>query len=286
MKLPSDIVQLFPPMLGERLVAEAHRYPGAIEEIRCRVGQACTLLTAGSERAMADCVIQASDLDYILERATLFSFHAYAEELRAGFVHTDGGGRIGVCGTITENGLRGISSLTVRIPHEVRDCAKPLLPALTEGELRSTLIVSPPGAGKTTLLRDLIRLLSERGYRVSVADERGEISAMHRRRAQFDLGPYTDVFVGGRKHEACMMLLRAMNPQILAFDEITAEGDIEAALSAVGCGVTLLATAHAADAEGLQRRPLYRRLLQEGVFAQAVEIRNRDGVRSYQVKAL
>ena len=82
------------------------------------------------------------------------------------------------------------------------------------------------------------------------------------------------------------MLLRAMNPQIIALNEITAPEDVEAMLSAAGCGVSLLATAHAGNAQELHRRRLYRNLLREGVFHRAVEIRNVNGKRTYKVVEL
>ena len=67
------------------------------------------------------------------------------------------------------------------------------------------------GAGKTTLLRACIRALSESGQRVSVCDDRGEISAMTQGTAQFDLGPQTDILTGLSKDEGMLLLLRAMN---------------------------------------------------------------------------
>jgi stage III sporulation protein AA len=39
---------------------------------------------------------------------------------------------------------------------------------------------------------------------------------------RLDVGSRTDVIAGCRKPQAVMMLLRAMSPQIVALDEITA----------------------------------------------------------------
>ena len=147
-------------------------------------------------------------------------------------------------------------------------------------------ITGPTGCGKTTLLREIIRQLSVRGLRVALADERGEVAAVYDRVPQFDLGPRTDVMTGGSKAACCMMLLRAMNPQVLAFDEITTPEDIAAMEVAAGCGVQLLATAHALSPQTLRQRGLYQRLLDDGIFRRAVCIRRENGARRYEVEAL
>lgn len=81
-----------------------------------------------------------------------------------------------------------------------------------------------------------------------------------------------------------MMLLRAMNPQIIAMDEITRPEDLNAMREIVGCGVKLIATAHAASYEDLRRRPLYRALMDERIFSEFVLIRTDGQKRSYQLR--
>ena len=144
--------------------------------------------------------------------------------------------------------------------------------------------------GKTTLLRDLIRLLSDGSarpaLRVGVADERGELAGMWNGVPQFDIGRQTDIMDGCPKSVGLLMLLRGMNPQVLSADEITAPEDIEALELASNCGVALVCTAHAAGLEDLRRRPLYRRLLDRGIFGRVVTIRLEEGARRYTVTPL
>ena len=109
---------------------------------------------------------------------------------------------------------------------------------------------------------------------------------MHQGNPQMDVGPRTDVLDACPKALGIPIVLRAMNPQIIAVDEITAQEDLKAMNMAIGCGVGLLATIHAADTAELLRKPLYRQLLENGVFRLAVRILNREGRRCYELEEL
>lgn len=252
----------------------------AVSELRLRRGQAPTWLAGGEERLLPGCgSVTAAQLARVLELCSDASPYAVRDTLRQGFITVPGGVRVGFCGeAVTENGairqLRELTSVCIRIPGEHRGCARSVLRL----PFRSTLLISPPGAGKTTLLRDMIRLLSESGERVGLCDERSEIAAVRDGVPGFDVGCHTDVLSAVPKSEAAMLLLRCMSPTVIAMDEITAPGDAAACRACANCGVSILATAHAASAEELQRRPLYRSLLRENIFALAVLI-CRDGVR-------
>ena len=82
------------------------------------------------------------------------------------------------------------------------------------------------------------------------------------------------------------MLLRAMNPQVLAADEVAGPEDAAALEEAAGCGVALLCTAHAASAEDLLRRPVFRRLVHQGVLSQAVVLTGQGGDRRWTLVPL
>ena len=109
---------------------------------------------------------------------------------------------------------------------------------------------------------------------------------MYRGEPQMDVGSRTDVLDACPKALGIPIVLRAMNPQVIAVDEITARADLRSAVMAAGCGVGLLATIHAADTAELLQRPLYRELLAEGVFQQAVCILSANGERTYRVEEL
>ena len=188
---------------------------------------------------------------------------------------------MGIAGkAVVEDGhvrtVRDLSSLNIRVAHEVKGCAKNVLPYLMDGEtFLDTLLISPPGAGKTTLLRDLIRELScggtwGAGKNVSVVDERSEIAACFGGIAQCDLGPRTDVMDGCPKSEGMLMMLRSMAPQVLAVDEAGGEGEILAMKYGMNCGCRILATVHGADVGDIMKRPAWRELAEAKVFSRYV----------------
>ena len=289
---------LLPPDRRRELDALPADMRERTEEIRLRMGQPLSLVLPEGERPVPGGTrpVGQEDLAAVLEIATQASLHTVLAQLKNGFLTVRGGHRIGVCGTVVLQGgevanLRQISSLAIRIAREVRGTARTVLPRLLDaGVLNSTLILSPPGGGKTTLLRDLVRMISAgegiAPLRVGVADERGELCALYQGRPQLDVGPRTDVLDGCPKQAGLLMLLRGMNPQVLAADEITAPGDISALETAANCGVVLLATAHGRDLDDLCTRPLYRRLLQLGIFRRAVCVTGYGAQRQYQVLPL
>lgn len=288
-------------LLPSRLQAIALALPvprkARAEELRLRINQPLFLTLPEGEAPLPQTRVLRSDLEHVLDRATEYSRYAAAETIRRGYVTAAGGFRIGLCGTALpaadgNEGLRDISSLSVRIPRVHEGSALPVLPELLEeGRPVHTLILSPPGVGKTTLLRDLVRLLSTGSepcppQRVALVDERGELAAVHRGRPQLDVGQHTDVMDACPKYLAVPMLLRAMSPQVIALDEVALEQDVEAVCAAAGCGVTLLATVHAGDLQDLSARPVGRALLSSGIFRRAVIIAGQDGERICRVERL
>lgn len=279
--------RLLPPELRRATETLPPALRARAEELRLRMGQAAALRLPEGERSLGVTVTPAL-LSAVLEKATCASLHAVEDELCRGFVSAPGGVRVGVCGTAVTGpgrevrGLRDVSSLCIRIPRQIRGAGAAVIPTLGDS---SVLILSPPGGGKTTFLRELVRTVSDAGVRVSLADERGELAGMYGGQPSFDLGRCTDVLTAAPKAEAAMALLRAMAPEVVAMDEISAPEDAAAIETLLGCGVRIFATAHAAAGEDLQRRPVYARLAAGGAFQKLVRISGGQP-RRYTVEAL
>lgn len=291
----APVKSALPLKIREELPLSPEEWEG-LEELRLRPGQPVCGVFRSGDRPLTRKSVTVGDLEQTLELASRASLHTVLPQLRQGFLTLRGGHRLGVCGSVQMrdgliHAIEPLSALNLRLAREVPGAGEGLVEALCPGgTFRSTLILAPPGAGKTTLLRDLIRRLSDgegcAPYRVGLADERGEVAALYRGMPQLGVGSRTDVMEGCSKAQALMLLLRGMNPQILAADEITAGADVEAMESAAGCGVGLLCTAHGRDRADMVRRPLYRRLLETGVFEKLLTIRVAEGRRTYQVEEL
>lgn len=270
----------------------------AAEELRLRVGRPAAVVAGEQERPLGPVgdLVTPLDLEELCALAAEHSRYA-SHTLKKGYITLRGGFRAGFCGTaVIKEGevvnLKDISSAAIRISREKRRVAEEAIRKLTAGGgFPNTLILSPPGVGKTTFLRDAVRILGsgDRGIpprRIALMDERGEIAVVHGGVPQMDVGERTDVLEGCPKAEGIFMALRAMNPQIIAVDEITAEEDIRAMTMAANCGVALLATIHARDKAELMRKPLYAELLRAGVFNHAVRIEREGSARRYMVEEL
>ena len=268
--------RILPAAARDALLAMGQTQREALEELRFRVGQAATAVFLGRESVLrgpaGPIMAQPETLSAIVAAACAQSVYAAKESIAQGFVTLPGGHRLGLCGTaVTAAGggigtIREFSSLALRIARPCPGCADAIFERLRE-DMGSVFLIGPPGSGKTTALRELIRRVSDdAGLRVGLADERGEVAAASGGAPQLFVGRRTDVMTGADKADALMCLLRAMNPQVLAADEISDEKSARAMESAANCGVYLIATAHAHSRGDLLRRPLYRPLVERGVF--------------------
>lgn len=284
--------RLLPGALRQRALALDRPLALETEELRLRAGGPLALTTPAGERPLWGTTVRPADLEQVVDAATEFSRYTAADSLRQGWLTAPGGLRVGACGRMTEAGITELSSLSIRIPCPRCGAAEPVLPQLwEEGQLCSTLLLSPPGGGKTTLLRELVRLLADGGpdrpaLRVALVDERWELAAMYRGIPALDVGRQTDVLSGLPKAQAVPLLLRAMNPQVIALDEVALAEDVAAVRSAAGCGASLLATVHAPSLAALGQRPLGRQLLKGGIFRRAVVLSGRGSGRRARVEVL
>lgn len=272
----STVTEILPGWLRELLQKDTLLN---VQELRLRADRPPQLCTADGVRTLSSREITQREIENVLLAASDHSCYAVQDRISEGFLTVPGGHRIGVCGSVVMRGgerttIKQISSLCIRLARQL-----PLkeLPPLTE----STLIAGLPGSGKTTLLRECIRKLSDDGACVGVSDERGEIAACIGGVPQLDVGGNTDVMTGGKKADNLLSMLRSMRPSWLAVDEITAPEDLEAIALCSYCGVRLLATAHAKDADELRKRPLYRRLLALSVFRRIAVL---DGDKSWSLQ--
>ena len=260
-----------------------------IQEIRLRVAAPLMLVYKNEEyyitrtgefsKERKDAYISTkNELKETMEYMSNYSLYAFEEELKQGFLTIQGGHRIGVAGKtiLNEYGIRTmkyISFINIRLSHQVKGCAVPILPYLykNQNEIYHTLIISPPKCGKTTLLRDLIRLISDgsnehAGMNVGVVDERSEIGACFQGVPQNDLGIRTDILDCCPKAKGMMMLIRTMSPRVIAVDEIGSKEDLEAMEYVMNCGCELIATVHGSSIEDLKQKPVLRKLVEDRIF--------------------
>lgn len=241
------------------------------EEIRIRINEPAMIIYPEKE-FISDIVYARPQIDAFMDKITKSSLYAFSDNIADGFITIAGGHRVGICGTaVYENGVlkavRDISYINIRIAKELKGVGEGLFAKISRGgRIASVLFVSPPGGGKTTLLRDTIRLISENmnGCRVSVVDERNELSATFMGEPQNDLGKRTDILCGYSKEDGIMRSLRSMSPDIIALDEIGGKNDEKAIMRCKYSGVGVIATMHGENISDVKKS--VPELWENGVF--------------------
>ena len=212
-----------------------------------------------------------ADIEKIIYRASEFSVYSVTEQLRRGFIAGAGGERIGLAGEfVYENGsvftVKDVTSLNIRVPHEVRGCADAIYRACFARGPANALLVSAPGRGKTTILRDLARLISAHHFiNILINDERNEICACCKDYS-LDTGAFTDIIRYADKRDSLVCAMRAMRPDLIITDEIVSAEEADALASCVRGGIDVIASAHCRDFESLLRSPVFENALREKVF--------------------
>ena len=239
-------------------------------EIRLRAGKPVTVRYNGREYFLTHSglsdddrqavMCSAEDVRSSVLGAAEHSVYAYNDDINRGYMTLFCGVRLGICGEVVSDGgkilaVKNYSSVNIRIPHEIFGISRCIMSEIV-GKLENILILAPPGGGKTTVLRDLARRFSdEGGYDVLIADERAEIACCHRGMPGMDVGKRTDVITGSTKRHAFECALRSSRPDVIVTDELFGD-DAEIVKEAVGCGITVVASAHSSSPEMFRKRRL------------------------------
>ena len=161
MSKEKSLIALFPASLrgeGEQMLT----LYGELEEIRLRVDKPIILklhrgefffgkdggLTKRKEDARC---IGEEQLRNMLNQICKDSLYAFEDEMRQGFISVPGGHRVGICGQAvleTDGSLRTLKhpgSLNIRVSHEKKGAADPVIPYLyRQQKICNTLLISPP----------------------------------------------------------------------------------------------------------------------------------------------
>lgn len=247
-----------------------------LTEIRLRSGRAVSLVYPDGNKFLTrsgnvsssdrDCIISsAADIKQIVSSLSHYSIHSCGKELKNGYFVMENGVRVGISGVYSETGvINTFTGLNFRISREVRGCSDEIFRKLGFADI---LVCGKVNSGKTTVLRDLCRNYGN-NYKVSLIDERNEISAVSFGRITNDVGIFTDILSGCSRADGINSALRTLSPDIIICDEISTESDADAILSANGCGIKFIASIHAENYESLRRREIFSRL--GGIFQYAV----------------
>ncbi len=221
-------------------------------ELRLRQNMPLQANIDGNYVVLGGDAITKNEIEEVVYTVCKKSIYSFEEQIKKGFLTTDFGERIGLCGEfVMENEkvktVTKYSSLCIRIPHASIGVAQKFVDEIYVGG--SVLIISKTGVGKTTYIRDFARCLSKKGFKnVTIIDERNEIACKNGE-SSFDVGRYTDVLTYSNKEYGFNQAVRTLNPEVIITDELITEDDCNGVLNAILSGVDVVATIHAKSIE-------------------------------------
>lgn len=267
-------------------------YTDKIYEIRLRLNQP-VILNYDNKRVYLsnngitlfanDSIICTKDIiDKIINNLTEYSIYAFNDRIKQGFLTTEEGIRIGIAGeTVYDKNsiitIKNITSLNIRIPHEIINCSSEIYNKTIKNSLKNLLIISSPGVGKTTILKDIARKLNNNTTNsILLIDERGEFSALS--------GQNIDVIKYCNKYYAFSYGIRTMSPDVVIMDELSTEEDWKSAQLACNSGVNIIASCHAKELNDLLNKEFFIKnvfdyyvfLLDDGSKGKVNKILNKD----------
>ncbi len=268
-----EILEFFPKDLKLQIAFELKKFNNNVQEIRLRKNKPVCVFSNGKNYCLK-AVSSENAFDYIFNRLCKYSVYSYQQDINNGFITTDFGARVGICGTaVLDNekmvSVKDISTLNFRIAKDFCKIAKKIL----TDNLESIIIAGPPTSGKTTLLRDIARFYSNIHYKVCVVDERNEISANC-----FDLGNMTDCLKGYKKAFGVQIALRTLSPQVVIFDEIGTLDECEAVIECMNAGINVVTSVHCKNSEEFFKRKVCKKLIDTDFFEKIVFLNKNAGI--------
>lgn len=279
------LLDSFPPALQNCFLSIGSTLLGKITEIRLRVNKPIVVYIFDKpffiskydkliNHYVSDCrSIDESEFMFILDNLCNNSYHTNMQNMINGFVTDKSGSRAGIageavydCGVVSS--IKNISSLNLRISHNIIDCSRNILNLIYAKETPSIIVAGPPASGKTTILRDMARLLSsgyaEKYRKVSVIDERKELAS------GFDVGINTDVISSYKKAKGIEMAVRTLSPDIIVCDEIGNLEEVSAINFGFSSGTSFILSVHLKSVKDFARNKIIRELVNTREFSYVI----------------
>ncbi len=238
---------------------EITRVPLKLNEVRIRRNLPVTAIYAADygirKIVYNDLVFSEKDIEDCIFRLCDYSIFGAEESIKNGFITSEEGERVGICGSIVNDGtgiatIKDFSSMVIRIPNDIENCSESFISQYLKVPA-DCLVVSKPYHGKTTFIRDLGRAYSDKfGLNTLFVDERDELSIG----GHEYLGKNSDVIRFGKKADSIRYGIRSINPQAIVCDEIMTVSDADAVSFAAKCGVKIIASAHGDSMENILKR--------------------------------